>query len=74
MGGREETGMVKRLVLFFVSCLLLVGLGVSRVAAQGDCDNNAIVRCGAFTLSDLHSKMTGDIPAIYAHYGITSSN
>ena len=68
--------MIKKLAITLVSAVALLGIGTApSVSAQtGDCDNNAIVRCGAFSVSELQGKMTGDIPAIYAHYGITSSN
>lgn len=42
-----------------------------------DCDNNSIIYCGATTPDELKKffkeNKTGDLPAVYSHYGITSS-
>lgn len=42
-----------------------------------DCDNNAIIRCGTLTPAEMQTKYnqneSGDIHAIFAHYGISSA-
>jgi hypothetical protein len=42
-----------------------------------DCDSNSIINCGATTPEELKKfykeNKTGDLPAVYNHYGITSS-
>jgi len=70
--------MIKKLaailcmMLLAVSSLLVVP-GVRAQSQPRDDDNNAIVRNGAYTKSELKRKMTGDIPKIFAHYSITKS-
>lgn len=39
-----------------------------------DCDANAVVRCGAYTVSELRSKLSTNIQTIFAHYGINDSD
>jgi LPXTG-motif cell wall-anchored protein len=42
-----------------------------------DCDTNSIINCGATTPDELKkfykANKTGDLPAVYSHYGITST-
>lgn len=42
-----------------------------------DCNRNSIIYCGAITPQELKSKYnankTGDLPAIFSHYGVSSS-
>jgi len=42
-----------------------------------DCDNNSIIRCGATTPTELKdfykANKTGDLPAVYSHFGISAS-
>ncbi len=68
--------MRKLLAALVCSVGLLLVLPVQPISAQtaGDCDDNAVIRCGAFTTSELQAKMTGDVPNIYAHYGINSAD
>ncbi len=44
--------------------------------ASGDCDNNAIIRCGVSSLTDLKQKyrenQAGNVQAIFQHFGISS--
>lgn len=50
--------------------------GESLAALPRDCDSNSIINCGAVNQGELTSKYkanaTGDLPAIYNHYGISS--
>ena len=47
------------------------------VSNARDCDGGAIIHCGALTETELRQKFsantTNDLPAIYSHYGISSS-
>lgn len=57
--------------------LLNVFNGTSQAATPRNCDNNAIIYCGAVDTNELTQKYnenkTGDLPAIYSAYGINSS-
>lgn len=44
---------------------------VSAAATGGECDDNAVVRCGIYSTDDLKKKYTGDVKAVYNHMGIT---
>lgn len=63
-----------------VSGVLLLNFlgGVSNAAAPTDCDNNAIIKCGALSASELKSKYvankTGDLDNIYHAYGLTDAD
>ena len=52
-------------------------MGTTSSAATRYCETNSIISCGALTASELQQKYaanaTGDLGAIYDHYGITSS-
>ncbi|HUP26357.1 MAG TPA: DUF11 domain-containing protein [Candidatus Limnocylindrales bacterium] len=73
--GKGDQGMKKLFAALVCSVGLLLVLTVQPTSAQtGDCDDNAVVRCGAFSVSELQTKMTGDVPAIYAHYGINTAD
>lgn len=56
---------------------LLAGGGMFARAHAQDCDDNAIIRCGFSSPSDFISKTRanspGDLPAIYAAYGLEPS-
>ncbi len=43
-----------------------------------DCDNNAVIRCGALSTDELkadyQANEAGDVPAIYQHFGISSAD
>ena len=58
--------------------LLNVFSGTSQAALPRNCDNNSIIYCGAVDTNELTQKFnenkTGDLPTIYAAYGITSSD
>ncbi len=51
--------------------------GDAATATTGECDSNAIIRCGALTETSLAQKYaanaTGDLDNIYGAYGITSA-
>ncbi len=77
--------MLKRLLSkstkLLVGGLLLLGLFFtinnlfpSNSAAEGtrDCNGNSIIYCGAYTIEELRQKYTGDVPAVFAYYGVTS--
>ena len=57
-----------------IGLMLSVTFGIVNAQQTGDCDDNAVIRCGAFSASALHSSMTGDVPAIFAHYGINQND
>ena len=40
-------------------------------AASGDCDDNAVVRCGVFSTAALQENYKGDVKAAYNYFGIT---
>lgn len=44
---------------------------VSATATGGECDDNAVVRCGIYSTADLKAKYTGDVKAAYNYFGIT---
>lgn len=67
--------MKKLLAALICSLGIVMSLALSVVNAQtGDCDDNAVIRCGAFSISALQNSMTGDVPAIFAHYGINQND
>ena len=63
-----------------VSGVLLLNFlgGVSNASAPTDCDNNAIIKCGALSASELKKKYdanaTGDLDNIYHAYGLTDTD
>lgn len=77
----------KQLVIAGVFMLALAGAigggfaSQSKTSAfQGECDDNAIMRCGASSKSEFIDKVeanntgrNGDLPKIYGHFGLTSS-
>lgn len=76
---RQNTGRMVR--VWLASVLVMVGLMgpiVATVGAEtGDCDNNAVIRCGAYTLADLKQKYNanqGSAQAAYQHFGIASAS
>lgn len=60
-----------------IACGALLGITPpSASAATRYCDTNSIIRCGALTAPELQQKYAaneGDLQAIFAHYGITST-
>lgn len=44
---------------------------VSAAATGGECDDNAVVRCGIYSTADLKARYTGDVKAAYNYFGIT---
>lgn len=63
-----------------VGLVLFSSVSMLRLPAQAqssqprDCESTAIVYCGAYTTAELSQKMTGDVPAIFAHYGISKDH
>lgn len=61
------------MLVFGVAIIGIVQLSASATDIR-DCDTNSIINCGAFTSAEFTQKFTqnqtGDLPAIYAHYGI----
>lgn len=55
-----------------VGVLTVVGPSLAQAADQRDCDDNAIMRCGAYSLSELREKYMADVPTVFAHYGVSS--
>lgn len=76
--------MRKRFYALVASLAVVIGAVVllnfmsanSQAALPRDCDNNSIINCGAITSGELTQKYnqnaTGDLPAVYSHYGISS--
>lgn len=60
----------------FVGFNFLTGDNTHAVSAAPDCTSGAVIMCGISDGSDLATKFSanasGDLPAIYAHYGIPS--
>lgn len=69
---KQFISIISGLVLLTVSFLPFFD-SAPAVAQARDCDANAIVRCGAYSVAELQQKMTGDVPAIFGHYGISPS-
>lgn len=44
---------------------------VSASATGGECDDNAVVKCGIYSVSALRSHYKGDVKAAYNYFGIT---
>jgi hypothetical protein len=44
---------------------------VSATATGGECNDNAVVKCGIYSQSDLRERYTGDVKAVYNYFGIT---
>ncbi len=64
--------MVFGVVMTLVSTMSLLPTTVN--AYTPDCDNNAIMRCGADTRTKLAEKTVGDVASIYSHYGINKAD
>ena len=54
--------------------MLSVFGGTSQAALPRDCDNNAIIKCGAVDVNELKNKYNSqaDLKNIYAHYGVSA--
>lgn len=70
-----------RLSLLIAAAVVVSGAaiaaGINTATQARDCDSNAIIRCGTLSTSEFKQKYkknaTGDLPAIYKHYGIDVS-
>ncbi len=68
------------IVLFFILPLLLMGLLAFNTSAQttnsgGDCDNNAVIMCGASNMQQLNTGYSqSGVSAIYSHFGISAQD
>jgi len=64
-------------VLAFVGFNLFTGDNSKAVGSAPDCTSGAVIKCGFSDGSDLAAKVSanapGDLPAVYAHYGIPTS-
>lgn len=76
---RQIMGRMVR--IWLASILVLVGLlgaSAANVGAEtGDCDSNAVIRCGAYSISDLRQKYNADqgsTQAVYKYFGINSAS
>lgn len=60
----------------FVGFSFITGDNTRAVSAAPDCTSGAVIKCGISDGSNLATKfganVTGDLPAIYTHYGIPS--
>ena len=75
----EEVTTMKKILAILIAVATVVTLGAVQLNAQArDCDNNAIIKCGAYSASEFTQKYnqnaTGDLPALYAHYNINPAN
>lgn len=68
-------------ILISVAAFAVVNItNTNSLATNGvrDCDSNAIIRCGALSQSELLNKFnanaTGDLPQVFARYGISKSD
>jgi hypothetical protein len=61
------------LMMIMTSVFSIVPLAtpVSAAATGGECDDNAVVRCGIYSTADLKARYTGDVKAAYNYFGIT---
>lgn len=79
-------GIMKKRFYVSLAALVVLASGLlltnvfnanSQAALPRDCDNNAIIHCGAITPAELVDKynknQTGDLKAIYDHYGISGA-
>lgn len=65
-------------LLFVLSTVFSLNATTTTNAATArDCDDNAIMRCGAVTTTELRQKyeanQNGDVQAIFAHYGVSKA-
>lgn len=59
-------------VVFAAACLG-VAITPSTPAHAADCDDNAVVRCGVYSLSEMRTNYKGDVKVIYNYFGMTDS-
>lgn len=68
------------LAISIASVLSLIWLpvqaGAQNVSSTRDCDNNAVVECGALTTTELRNKYNNDssVRTIFRHFGISSND
>lgn len=72
----KKPGIFSGILAVFAASLLFAP--VTLAAEPRDCDDNAIIKCGALTQSELKqdydANTTGDIKAVFSHYGITETD
>lgn len=71
------SGAVTGLLGFMVAVMgPLASTQALSISTPHDCDDNAVIRCGADTTTDMHHKynQSPSAQAIYAHFGITDWN
>ncbi len=56
-----------------VSVVAVMGTSFARATDGRDCDDNAIIKCGTYSLTELRDKYRGDVPAVFAHYSVSSA-
>lgn len=65
--------LISATLVAVVSMAAVVMTSSAQAADSRDCDDNAIIRCGTFSLGELREKYTGDVPEVFAHYGVSSA-
>lgn len=74
---------MKKLIAIAVALTVAAVFGVIQLNAQAnsnprDCDNNAIMYCGAYSASEFNKKLKADkhkdLKAIFKHYGVSTSD
>lgn len=66
---------MKKLLLAIGVIAALVGVGTTLTTQAADyttrnCTGSAIIKCGAFNQTELNKGLTGDVKAVFSHYGI----
>ncbi len=66
---------MKKLLAILISIAAIATFGAVQLHAEArDCDTNSVINCGAYTAAEFTQKFnqnaTGDLPGLYAHYGI----
>ena len=61
------------LMLILTGLISIVPLStpVSATSTGGECNDNAVVKCGIYSQTDLQKRYTGDVKAVYNYFGIT---
>lgn len=60
-------------VIAVVSVVTAMTTSFAQAAEGRECDDNAIIKCGAYSLTELRDKYVGDVQAVFAHYGVSSA-
>src|SRR5664279_5755114 len=69
---------MKKLLAILIAIVAIATVGAVQLNAEArDCDSNSVIYCGAYSAGEFTQKYnqnaTGDLPGLYAHYGINPS-